>query len=290
MEHELLVVLYEDLVGLLHVHFGSERHGREALGLAAGEDSRTVGAGQVVDLAPDRTDFVADAAVETDSLVEDHVAHRLLLLGMVVSLYERGLLLELLLGYGGEELLLYGLEAGLPLLLGLRRLGEGIALVVAEVVHGLPELLVLHVVGIVTLVDVGAELVHELLLHAAVPLDLLVGELDCLEHGVLADLVHLALYHHDVLLGGRDHEVEVGVLHLREVRVDHELAVYPAHAYLGDRASERKVGCREGAGGSKACERIGLDVVLGRDEGYVHEHLEVEVIRPEGTDRPVYEA
>ena len=151
---------------------------------------------------------------------------------VVVPLHERGLLLELLLGYGCEELLLDGLEALLALLLGLGGLGEGVALVVAEVVNGLLELLILDVVGIVALVHVGSELVHELLLHAAVPLYLLVGELDGLEHVVLADLLHLALDHHDVLLGGGDHEVEIRIVHLGEVGVDHELTVDAAHADL----------------------------------------------------------
>ena len=38
VEHELLVVLDEDLVGLLHIHLGSEGDGRKGLGFTAGED------------------------------------------------------------------------------------------------------------------------------------------------------------------------------------------------------------------------------------------------------------
>ena len=140
---------------------------------------------------------------------------------------------------------------------------------------------------IVALVDIGAELVHKFLLYTAVSLDLLVGELDGLEHIVLADLIHLTLNHHDVLLGGSDHKFEVGVLHLGEARVDYELTVHPAHAHLGNRAAERKVGGGEGAGSCEAGKGIRLYVLLCGNKGYVDEDLKVEIIRPERTDRSV---
>ena len=113
--------------------------------------------------------------------------------------------------------------------------------------NGLLELLILHIVRIVTLVDVGTEFLHELFLHAAMLLYLLMGKLDGFEHIVLAHLVHLALHHHDVLLSGGHHKFEVGILHLREGRVDHELAVDTADADLRYRTSERKVGRSQGA-------------------------------------------
>ena len=290
VEHELLVILDEDLVHLLHIHLGAEGHGREGLGLTAGEDGGTVGAGEVIHLAPDRADLVADTAVQADALVKDHVAHGFLLLGVVVALHERGLLLEFLLGNRGKEFLLDGLEAFLTLLLGLGGLGKGVALVIAEVVHGLLQLLVLEVVRIVALVHVRAELVHELLLHAAVLLDLLVGELDGLEHVVLGHLVHLALDHHDVLLGGGDHQFEVGVLHLGEVRVDDEFTANAAHAHLGNRTAERQVGGGKGAGGGQAGEGIRLDVLLGGDQTDVYENFQVEIIRPQRADGTVHQA
>ncbi len=216
MQDELLVFLDEHLVHLLHIHLGTEGDRRKGLGLASGEDGGAVGAREIIDLAPDRTDLIAYAAVETHSLIENHIAHGLLLLGVIISLDERGLLFELLLRNRGEELLLDGLETGFALFLRLGGLGESVALVVAEVVNRLAELLILEVVRIIALVDIGSELFHELFLDAAVLLDLLVSELDGFEHVVLADLVHLALDHHDVLLGGGDHEFKVGVLHLGE--------------------------------------------------------------------------
>ena len=85
---------------------------------------------------------------------------------------------------------------------------------------------------IVTLVHVSSKVMHKLLLHLTLSLDLLVGKLDGLKHIVLADLVHLALDHHDILLGGGNHELKVGIFHLRETRVDYKFTVNPAYTYL----------------------------------------------------------
>ena len=149
------------------------------------------------------------------------------------------------------------------------------------------ELLVLHVVRIVALVDIGSELVHKLLLYTTVSLYFLVGELDGLEHIVLAYLIHLSLNHHNVLLGCSDHEFEVGVLHLGEARVDYKLTVYPAHAHLGNRTAEREVGSGEGAGSCESGKCVRLYILLCGYKGNVDEDLEVEIIRPERTDRSV---
>ena len=116
-------------------------------------------------------------------------------------------------------------------MLRLRRLCESIALVIAELVNCLPEVLILLIVRIIPL-DIIAELLNEFLLYTAMLLDLLVGELDGLEHVVLADLLHLTLDHHDVLLGSGDHKLDVAPLHVLESRIDHELAVNAAYADL----------------------------------------------------------
>ena len=132
-----------------------------------------------------------------------------------------------------------------------------------------------------------AELGDELLLHAAVALDLFVGELDGLEHVVLADLVHLTLDHHDVLLGGGDHQFEIAVGHLGEAGVNDEFAIDAGHADFRDRAAERQVGSGEGCGSSQAGECIGLGVLVSGDKAEVDEHLEVEIVRPERPDGTV---
>ena len=65
----------------------------QRLGLAAGEERRAVGAREQADLAADRADVVGLAAVDAHALVDDHVAHDLLVQvaeGAAISL-SRGL-------------------------------------------------------------------------------------------------------------------------------------------------------------------------------------------------------
>ena len=95
----------------------------------------------------------------------------------------------------------------------------------------LAEILVLLVVRIVSL-DSLAALFIEFLLDTAVTLDFFVSELDGAEHYILGNFVHLTFYHHDVLFCCCNHELEISLLHFRESRVDHELAVDAAYANL----------------------------------------------------------
>ena len=143
---------------------------------------------------------------------------------------------------------------------------------------------------IVALGAVGAEFVHEFFLHAAMLFDFFVGHLDCLEHICLGDFFHLAFHHHDVFFGGCDHEFDVGIGKLAEVRVDNPFTIYTAHANLGDRASERTVAGCEGAGSGKTCKGIGLHVLLCRYQVYIYEYFIVKIRRPQRADGAVHEA
>ncbi len=260
VEHKLLVVLDQHFILLLHVELGAEGHAGQRLSLAAGEDGAAVCAGQVIHFAPDGAHLVGGAAVETASFVEDEIAHGFLLDVVVIALHERGLFLEFLFRDRSEEVSLDGFKCVGTLVLrqgGLRGL---VAAAVACFVDSLLEVFVLYVVRIVALVHVGAELVHHLFLHAAVALDLFVGELDGFEHVVLGNFLHLTLDHHDVLFGCGDHQFEVGALHGLEAGVDDELSVDAADTHFGDRSLEREVGrCQCGRSG-QACQRVGLDI------------------------------
>ena len=179
---------------------------------------------------------------------------------MVVALHDRGLLLEFLFGNRGQEVVLDGVERISALLLGQGGFCGLVAAGVAGFVDSFLELFVLDVVRIVALVHVGAEFVHQFLLHAAVLLDFFVGELDGLEHVVLGDFLHFTFDHHDVLFGGGDHQFEVGTFHFLEGRVDDELAVDAADAHFGDRALEGQVGGGQGGRGGEAGQGVGLDI------------------------------
>ena len=115
-----------------------------------------MGAREVANLAPDRAHLGAHATVEADALVENHVAHCLLLHIVVVAAGKGNALgISLFLCLVGrfrescDELVKDGLEAVLTLVLRLCRLCKSVALVIAEILYGSLESLVLDVVRIV---------------------------------------------------------------------------------------------------------------------------------------------
>ena len=251
---------------------------------------------QIIHLAPDRSNLVAYASVKADTLIENHIAHSLLLHIVVVAGCEHKALcicLFLLLisrkRESCDEFVENGLEAVLTLVLRLCRLCESVALVIAELLDGSLERLVLNIVRIIPL-DVCSELCHKLLLHAAVLLDFLVSELDGIEHSLLAYLVHLTFNHHNILLGSSDHKFEVGILHLGEGRVDYKLSADAANANLTYRTAERQVGSCECAGSSEACKCVRLNILLCRNKCYIYKYFEVEITWPERADRTVNKA
>src|SRR5207253_2673542 len=79
VQHELLVGLADERVDLLLVGRGPERRHDERLRLAAREERRAMRARQDLDLAGDRPDVGEPAPVEPPSLVDDRLAHDLLL-------------------------------------------------------------------------------------------------------------------------------------------------------------------------------------------------------------------
>ncbi len=81
MQHERLRHLFEgvDRVDSLLVPGGPQRNHAQRLGLSSREEGRSVRAGKHAHLAADRTDLVEIPAVRTLALVEDLLAHRLLL-------------------------------------------------------------------------------------------------------------------------------------------------------------------------------------------------------------------
>ena len=66
---------------------------------------------------------------------------------------------------------------------------------------------------------------HEFLLDETVNLDSLVSCLESAKQILLAHLIHLTFYHHDVVVGSTDHKVHVSLFHLLESRVDDIFAI-----------------------------------------------------------------
>ena len=292
VQQEAAVALDDGAVDLLLVELGAQRAGTERLRLATGEDGATVDRRQIVGLAPDGTNLVELTAVETGALVEHHVAHGLALGVVIVAVdHELDLVGEGLLGIVGvDKLLLDGGKAVLTLVLvGDALLAEVVALLVDGVVEALAQLLVVHLVAVFALHGL-AGLDGELVDHAALHLDGLVGGLEGVQHHVLADLLHLAFHHHDVVLGGGHDEVEVGALDILHRRVDDVLAVEVAHAHLADGAVEGDVADGEGRSSGQGGQLVGHSVVVTADKGDAHLHLGVEIVGEKRTQSTVDQA
>ena len=287
VEHELLGALHQHFVLLLFVEFRAERNAGQRLRFAAGEDRRTVGGGQVVHLAPDRTDLVGLAAVETQALVEDHVAHGLLL-HVVVEVFvdQHGFLGQLLLRIARGEFGFEGVEHILALVLHRTAGGDGVGLVVKLLDDELAQLLVVLLVAVGTF-HVLAQLFRKLDLYGAVLLDLLVCELDGSEHHLFRNLLHLAFDHQDVVDRTADHNVEVHAVHFREFGVDDVLSVETCDADLRDGASERNVRNGQCGRSGQTGQRVGLNILVGRNEVHRHVNFGVVIRGEQGTQGAV---
>ena len=288
MKDKLLRTLYQHLIQLFHVHFGSEGDSRQGLGLAPGENSRAVRSGQIAHLAPDRADLSSAAAVQTNTLVYNHTAHGLFLHRTVISVDHHGLVLSLFLGNGLHELLFQSIESVLTLMLCKTALGYGVAFVVAVVADGLAEILVILLVAVSLLLHLPG-LHHHLLLHAALLLDGLVSKLDGIEHLLLAHLLHLALDHHDILLGSGDYEFHVGLVHNIKRGIDHKLSVDTGNPHLGNRAVPGDIAYRQCCRSRKTRITVRHIDLVGRYHNHIDKYLSVEIIGEQRTQSPVHQ-
>ena len=287
VQHELLGTLYQHFVLDLLVHLRTEGHRSQRLRFTAREDRRTVSGGQVAHLAPDGADFVRAAAVQALALVEDHVAHGLLL-HVVVEIFvnQRRLLDQLLFRETGGELGLQRIEGIFALVLHRTAGGDGVSLVVKLPNDGLTQLFVIHFVAIGPF-HVLAQLLRKFDLYGTVFLNLFVRELDSSEHHLLGHLLHLALDHQNIVDGTADHDVQIGVLHLREGRVDDVLTADTGHTHLRNRTAERDVRNSQCSRCGQSGQSIGLNIFVRRNQVYGHIYLGVIVRRKQGTQRTV---
>ena len=208
---------------------------------------------------------------------------------MEVTFDEGQLLGELLLGITGAELGLYLFEFLGTLVFARCARSHRVDLVVGLPDDELTQLLVAGLVAVGPL-HILAQLLHELDLHGALFLDLLVGELDGLQHVGLAHLVHLALDHENVVDRGADHDVDIRTGVIAEGRVDDELAVDTRYAHLRDGAAERNVRHGQRRRSGQSGQGIGLDVACGRNKVHRHENLRMVIRREERTKGPVDES
>ena len=135
--------------------------------------------------------------------------------------------------------------------------------------------------------DVLAQLLRELDLYGAVLLDLLVRELDGAEHHLLRDLLHFALDHQDVVDRAADHDVQVAFGHLRIGGVDGVFAVAAYDADLRDGAAEGNVRYGQRRRGGQTGQRVGLNILVRRDQRDGHIDFGVVIRGEQGAERAV---
>lgn len=160
---------------------------------------------------------------------------------MIVTVYQRRLLFQLLFAELSLELFADSLESGNAfVLVVVSGSGDGVCLLIAGIVYGLAQLLVVHLVAVFALHG-RAYLFGKLHLRLTLHLDSLVGSLHGVQQVELGHLVHFALHHHDVLVRGSYHKVHIRFFQLLEGRVDDELSVDARYAYLRYRSVEGNV-------------------------------------------------
>src|SRR5437870_288705 len=272
-------------VELLLVGHGTEGCDGERLRLAAGEKPRAMRPWQHADLDGDRAHVLEATTVDAHALFDDAlpdaVFHR-----FVEELADD-------VGVLGETLAQLDDRLGAEIVHGV------LAALLVSAVHDLVEAQgevfthdldhLLGVAGGDPLALFDPDLLLQLELGSADPLDLLVRQRQRVEHHLLAYAPCARLDHEDGIGRPGDHEVEVGIAYLRHRRVDDDLAVDVAHAHRSDRALERYVGDHEGAGTAVDAEDRRIVLLVDRQHGRDDLHVEAKALRKQRAQRTVGE-
>ena len=181
------------------------------------------------------------------------------------------------------------LEGLCTLLLLESLLGDIVGGLIALLVHLLAEGLVIYLVIILAL-HVLAQLLRKLSLEFAHGLDGIHRSLEGTQQILLADLLHLTLYHHDVLSRSTNHDVHIGLLHLLEGRINHILTVDTCNADFRNRALERYIRASQRCRGSKTGKSIGLVNTIGTEQHHIYEYFCVIVAGEQRTEHTVHQS
>ncbi len=118
--------------------------------------------------------------------------------------------------------------------------GQVVRLLVAGILYGLTQILVVDLVAVLALYGL-ANLLSQLHLDLAVFLDFIVSGLHGTKQVSLANLLHLTLNHHDVVICGGNHHVHIGLFKLLEGGVYYVLSVYAGYTDLRNGSLERYI-------------------------------------------------
>ena len=288
VEQEPLLVGPVQRIDILLVLARAERGDDHRLGFAAREQGRAVSARQNADLSQDRAHGGEIAPVDAPLVVENIPAH-----DFGLSFVER--LRDL--AYGKLRIGARGRERAKHLRLG--RVESGVTLLLLGDRIGGAQICLAHIQH--RLIDRGAIVAFEVarLLGGLFgePDDRLKHRLECgvtghyrFEHRLLGELLGLQFDHQHSVRRAGDDEIEGGILHLLDRRVDPHFTLDDADAGRADRTHERDAG--EGQRGRgrdhRQNVRVGLEVV-GEDRGD-DLRIAAEILGEQRSDRPVDQA
>jgi len=127
------------------------------------------------------------------------------------------------------------------------------------------QILVVHFVAIRSFGGLASQF-HQFLLDQTVLFDLIMRHPEGAKHDFFGHLLHFALHHHDVLIGGANNNVQVCLGNLGEGGVDDVLAVNPGHPDLGDRPGKGHIRYSKGSRGCQPGKGIGHDIPVCRNQ------------------------
>jgi hypothetical protein len=107
------------------------------------------------------------------------------------------------------------------------------------------------------------------------------------EHDVLVELLGFRFHHQHRVGGAGDHQVELGLDHFVERRVEHVFVIDEADAGSADRALEGRAGDGERRGGRDQRENVGIVLHVVRQHGDDDLGLVAPAIDEQGADRAV---
>ena len=224
-----LGLLVGQVIHQLVVLGAAQSAGGQYLGLAAGEHTGTVHAGQNAHFGSQRADLVDAAAVHTLALVQQPAAHDELLHLVAHQIQVRSRQVGVFLG----DLVHDGQQSSVThvLVVGVHR---GLEVVQILVLDGMEHVHVQahHLEVDLLLAALGHDAVDEL----DDLLDLHMRCLDGIQHGVLVHFVGTGLDHHDLVHGSGYSQGQVAHLALLLGGVQHDLAVHQTHLHAADGA------------------------------------------------------
>ena len=284
VQHEVRTALADEGVDDLLVLAGAECGDNHRLGLAAGEQRRAVGARQESCLGNDLADRLGVAPVDTLAGLEDRAANDIglfrldqaadqntvvilaqLFLGRRADLAESRLALGLVGNLvSGDELVAETVDDGLDLACLGRLLGKGARLLGA---------------GFGKVDDRVDHRLHRVMAegHGA-------------EHHFLGQFLCLGLDHQHAFMRAGEDQVQRGLVHLRDGRVEDIFAIDPADASGGNRAEERNTRQAQGRRGADHRGDVGIVLHVMGQNGTDDLRLALEGGGEERPDRTVDQA